>query len=110
MKLKIFALALLMSCVQVASAQVAAPRSTISIISSYTYYGDGDVIVTLSSPIEQCDGYWMVKADKGYTTNLAMLLSAFQTKMQIQVYGVPTNLWPGSTRKFCKLYSIDFIA
>lgn len=79
----------------------------VSII-SYNQYGDGDVIFRLKKTMPPCTGYWLTKSDAGFQANLSMLVSAFQAKTQVKVYGSPALKWKGSSGVYCKLYSLQY--
>jgi hypothetical protein len=78
-------------------------------VSSYNQYGTGDVVFKVANPIAECsDGYWLAKSDVGFQANLAMIISAYQIKNPVLIYGLPDQLWSGSSGKYCKLYSVEF--
>jgi hypothetical protein len=90
-----------------AQATVPSPISNISAVYSYNQYGNGDVVFKINNPVPDCiDGYWLTKTDAGFQANMATILLAFQANTSILVHGAPTQLWSGSTGKYCKLYAI----
>lgn len=52
------------------------------------------------------DGYWITKSDVGFSANLALIFSTYQAKSNIWIYGIPTQVWSGSSGIYCKLYQI----
>jgi hypothetical protein len=90
-----------------AQAALQSPSTTLSAVYSYNQWGNGDVAFKVANPIPECiDGYWLTKADAGFQTNMATILLAFQGNTSVVIYGIPSQLWSGSTGKYCKLYSI----
>ena len=82
-------------------------NSTITSLISYNQYGNGDVVIFTKEKTSACSsGYWITKNDIGFSGNLSMLLSAYQTKSKILIYGLPDNMWKASSGKYCKLYQI----
>lgn len=85
------------------------PISKIASVTSYAQYGPGDVIFSIENSIPECtNGYWLKKSDPGFQANLSMLIAAYQAKSKVVVYGLPAEIWPGSSGKFCHLYSITY--
>lgn len=79
-------------------------------VGSYNDYGDGDVIFKIQTPIQQCPGgYWLTKSDAGFSADLSLILSAYQAKNDVIVYGLPSQIWSGSSTNYCKLYSIRLL-
>ena len=82
----------------------ASSSSTVILIESYNNFGNGDVYFKISNPTAACsDGYWLTKTDLGFSTNMAILLSAYQVKSIVRIVGFPDQRWSGSAGKFCKL-------
>jgi hypothetical protein len=78
--------------------------STVVLVESYNSYGGGDVFFKIASPAVACaDGYWLTKADPGFTANMAIIVSAYQAKSPVRAAGLVNQLWAGSGGKFCKL-------
>lgn len=107
-KLAISILAL-MSLRAIAVGYIPTDSTTISNIYSYTNYGNGDVAFRVANPIDECShGYWFNKDDAGFSANLTMIIAAYQAKSTVKIYGLPDQLWAGSSGKYCKLYNIQF--
>jgi len=82
----------------------ASSSSTVTLIESYNNYGNGDVYFKIANPTAACsDGYWLTKTDLGFSTNMAILLSAYQAKSTVRIVGFSDQRWSGSAGKFCKL-------
>jgi hypothetical protein len=81
----------------------------VSFVASYNGYGGGDVIFGVVNSIPECAGYWITKDDPGFKANLSMLLSAYLTKVPVEVYASPDQLWSGSTAPHCKVYSFRML-
>jgi hypothetical protein len=82
----------------------ASSSSNVILIESYNNYGNGDVYFKISNPTTACsDGYWLTKTDLGFSTNMAILLSAYQAKSIVRIVGFSDQRWSGSAGKFCKL-------
>lgn len=80
----------------------------ITYLSSYNQYAGGDVVFSVANPIAGCEnGFWLSKADAGFNANLSMLLSSYQTKNPVKIYGLSDQIWGGSAGKFCKMYLIE---
>ncbi len=110
MKLKIV-LSLLFAVISPSSfsENVYATNTRITYVNAYHDYGNGDVTFKVASPHPSCsDGYWLNKDNNpGYSATLALIVSSFHAKSNMHVYGDATKLWPGSSGKYCKLYSIE---
>jgi hypothetical protein len=79
-------------------------NSTVVLIESYNSAGGGDVTFKIANPTIACsDGYWLTKSDPGFSTNMAILISAYHAKSVVRVVGLSNQLWSGSGGKFCKL-------
>lgn len=105
---KLCLLILFISNIANANNYVGVNNTKIIRVSSYNQYGNGDVVFVIENPIAQCSGgYWITKDDKGFNANLSMILSAYQAKNPVTIFGLPDQLWSGSSGKFCKLYNID---
>ena len=91
----------------VAQNYVATGDTKIIRINSYNQFGDGDVTVDVETPIPQCPhGYWLTTTDQGFNANLSLILAAYQAGNTVKVWGLPDQLWPGSSGTVCKLYSV----
>ncbi len=85
------------------------PQSTIATINSYSEYGGGDVHFTIASPSTKCpNGYWLRKTDPGFQANLSMVIAAYQAKSIIRINGLLNELWPGTTGRACRVYSVSY--
>ncbi|MES1190001.1 MAG: hypothetical protein ABUS47_02855 [Steroidobacter sp.] len=82
--------------------------TTINFLLSYNSYGSGDVIFKLANPTSDCVGYWITKTDAGFSANMAMLLTAYQTKTSVVIDATTDQMWPGSVNGYCKLYDIRY--
>jgi hypothetical protein len=84
------------------------PSTTISSISSYEAFGDGDVIFTVSNPPSGVSGFWLSPNDKGFKNVLASLLAARTNGLPIIINFDDSVLWTGSGSIFYKVYNIAF--
>ncbi len=85
------------------AAEEDSPVSGIDQIYSYSVYGGGDVIVKLESNGSSCPGgYWLKKTDGGFTSNLSMVIAAYQAKTQVQIGGDTSDAWGGSGSNHCR--------
>ena len=92
------------------SATEASISSKVKEIYSYSEYGGGDVIVKLESNSVNCsDGYWLKKIDPGFQVNVSMLIAAYQANNQLVLKGHTDQMWPGSSGKFCHVYSVNYM-
>ncbi|WP_330960985.1 hypothetical protein [Photobacterium sp. 53610] len=83
--------------------------STIKEVTSYSEYGDGDVVFKLASPEATCpSGYWLRKTDPGFQANLSMVIAAYQAKTSVMAFGLPDEIWSGSKGKYCRMYAISY--
>ncbi|MEZ9526794.1 hypothetical protein [Enterovibrio norvegicus] len=97
------------SSLAINSDYVGSSTSTIVIVNSYSEYGGGDVYFTLASPADECpNGYWMRKTDPGFQANLSMVIAAYQAKSSVRIYGLPDEMWSGTSGKACRLYAISY--
>lgn len=105
---KVLALLFVLSCSSSYAATVSSPVTKVNYLSSYNQYGGGDVVFSVENPAGGCEnGFYLSKSDPGFSQNLAMILSAYQAKNPVTVYGLSDQIWPGSAGKFCKLYLIE---
>jgi len=82
---------------------------TIQELITFPEYGDGDVIVKVDdgASIAECaDGFWLSPNQNGFNSNLSFLLSAFQAGNNVKIHAHTSQLWPGSSGKYCKIYQI----
>ncbi len=105
---KILCSALFVAAQASAQTYVGSAPSKIVSITSHNKYGGGDVIFSLEHSSAECQsGYWLTSTDAGFKADLSLLLAAYQAKNTVVIYGIPTEIWPGSSSgKFCKLYSV----
>ena len=85
-------------------AQVNAGPSTILSHSMFSYatFGNGDVIFQLTqNPLPQCYGFWLRSSDPGFRTHVAIVLSVIQAQGEITVTAEDSDVWTGSTAKYC---------
>ncbi len=87
------------------------PDAKIIAMETYTEYGNGDVIFSISPSEATCsDGYYLRKVDPGYDANLSMLMAAYHADTMVVVRGRNTDRWDGAPDKdFCKVYSIRYV-
>jgi hypothetical protein len=79
-------------------------ETTITKIYTYTQIGGGDVLVLVANPATNCaDGFWLSPLDDGFKSTLSSLLAAHRAGSKVQIYGLDTQLWPGSSGAFCRL-------
>ena len=107
-----FVLAIIMSTFALSSfagSYIGSLETKINAVISYSEFGDGDVIFTIENPIPECShGYWLKKVDPGFQANLSMVIAAYQAKNPVVIYGIPEEIWPGSSGKACHLYNIKY--
>jgi len=83
---------------QLANATQVAAVGIVGQISTYTTFGNGDVVFTLSSTAPGCtNGFWLRPTDEGFKFALAALLEAKATGSTLQVDALDTDLWAGGT-------------
>lgn len=57
-----------------------------------------------------CDGgFWLSPLDKGFKSNLALVLWGHSISASVVVYGQSDQLWPGSGAKYCRVYAVGVI-
>ena len=94
----------LLSCALLAGSHVAvaalvsSPKGSITRIVTYTTFGGGDVVFTLSAPLVGCYGFWLRPTDAGFKNNLATLLAAYHNRTQLVASGYNDQTWAGSRR------------
>jgi hypothetical protein len=90
-----------------ADAAVVHATGSVTVLLTYANFGNGDVMVRLSSNHPSCvDGYWLSPSQPGFKTNLAFLLAARAAGEAVLIGAEDTLLWPGSTGRYCR---IDFV-
>ncbi|MCP4414054.1 MAG: hypothetical protein GY808_15955, partial [Gammaproteobacteria bacterium] len=71
-------------------------NTTIKLVSSYSAYGNGDVILHTSETTPGCtNGYWLKSSDPGFSSNLDLAMQAMARKARVDVLGHPEEKWPG---------------
>lgn len=108
-KLKVFAAVLMVavSCAAYAIDDWTVPTK-ITRIFSYNQFGGGDVVFTVANPTTNCPGgYWITKADPGFSANYAAILGSYLSQNSVRVVGQPDQLWTGSSSVICKVYVIS---
>ncbi len=77
----------------------------ISALTSYTTYGNGDVLFEMEQLPASCNGgFWLKKDDPGFSSNLSIVLSAFHAGATIKAAGYDTELWPAaSSANYCRV-------
>ena len=72
---------------------------------------DGDVAIVVTNPGPGCEGgYWLRKSNtEGYRNTVSFLLSAFHANATVQFGAISTEVWSGSSAKFCRLDQIALI-
>lgn len=88
------------------AAKVNTATTTVKEIFSYSTIDNGSTIFTVNNPISTCAGFWLDAADPGFRSNLSVLLSAYQVSSPIIAYGESSQLFSGSSAKYCKLTTI----
>lgn len=83
-------------------------KVAISALSSFSDYGGGDVIFTITTVVSGCEaGYWLRPADAGFDRNLAAVMSAHLAGRPIIVLAHDNQLWSGSPGKYCRVHLIS---
>ena len=78
-------------------------------IQTYLTYGDyqnGDVIFTISPTIDTCTGVWVYHSQPGAKTIVATMLAAKLLDKKVLIYVDDSDVWPGSSSKYCKVYTM----
>jgi hypothetical protein len=105
---KVILLIILLLGTNVVEAAEASQSTSITRFISYNKFGGGDVVFRIANPTANCFGYWISKGDAGFSTNLSLILAAYQTKTKVKVTGLTDQKWPGSSSFWCKLYAIEY--
>jgi hypothetical protein len=75
---------------------------------TYSDFGGGDVMFKVDLPIAGCEGgFWLRPSDAGFKANLATLLLAYTTKVNLRVWAYNDQLWTGSGAPTCRLYLLS---
>lgn len=103
----------MLAALPVGAASVNSGTTTIKEIYSYADAGEsGDVVFTVNeaSPIgsSECVGFWMDSSAPGFKNNLSFLLSAYHAASPVLIYSKDTDLFPGSSGKYCRMTIIRF--
>ncbi|MFL0805248.1 MAG: hypothetical protein K6L81_16160 [Agarilytica sp.] len=77
----------------------------ISALTSYSTYGNGDVLFEMETLPSGCNGgFWLKKDDPGFSGNLSIVLSAFHAGTTVKAAGYDTELWPAApTVNYCRV-------
>ncbi|MEP2103975.1 MAG: hypothetical protein ABJP02_17750 [Parasphingorhabdus sp.] len=79
-------------------------KATIATLYSYSDYGGGDVVFTITTAVPGCDaGYWLRPTDPGFDRNLAAVMSAHLAGRPIIVLAHDDQLWSSSPGKYCRV-------
>jgi hypothetical protein len=82
--------------------------TTITQVSTYSIYGDGDVLIKTERNISDCgSGFWLRPSDPGFSSNLSLAIQALTHNMTVNVLGVPADKWPGSSGTVCRLHVLE---
>jgi len=74
---------------------------------SYPEYGGGDFVFQTNISVPNCEGgFFMKQTDPGFKTSVAAVLSAQASGKTVVVWAEDSDLWPGSSDKTCRLYTI----
>ena len=80
---------------------VGSGQTIITQVHAYPEFGGGDVIFVVRDSSPECgNGYWLSKSDPGFAATLSLILSGYQAKNSLAVYGLPGQMWDGSTGSF----------
>ena len=102
MKLNIFMLLLFFS--SIASGALQTATSKIDTLSTYSTFGNGDVVFQLDVQITECEGgFWLRESDPGFKSNLSLLLSAFHADTKLSLAAHTDQLWNGAATKYCRI-------
>ena len=72
-------------------------------------YEAGEVVFKLSSSVLGCEkGFWFKSSDSAANLAESILLSARVTHESVKAIGETTDLWPGSSGKYCRLKRISY--
>jgi hypothetical protein len=94
------------SAAPVRAAQVTSTGTIVRLV-SYSNYGNGDVVVFVSSTHSTCSaGYWVSPSQPGYKTILAHLMLVKSTGESVIFWADNALLWPGSSGSYCRIESI----
>jgi hypothetical protein len=112
MKKKFLAIGVIASwlvCFAADAAIYGTSASTVSTVDSYTQFGGGDVIFTLSSNSLQSScpsGFWIHGTDVGAKTAVGELLAAFHAAKPVLVWADTAIIWTGSASPACQVWEI----
>ncbi|WP_210330305.1 hypothetical protein [Aliikangiella sp. G2MR2-5] len=104
---KYLAMAILLFSANAYSENESTDLTKINSVISYSTYGSGDVIFKVENPSTNCYGYWINKNDMGFNANLTIIIAAYQAKNTVVAKGLTDEKWAGSSKNWCKLYSIS---
>lgn len=112
-KLRNFLMGLILLCASSASNAelVQGNVGLIKGIITYTTYNSGDVVVEVTSPLENCaNGFFVGGLDEGAKNVYAMLQAAYLTQKELYIYGNSTELWNGSSSgQYCHIYAVNYV-
>jgi hypothetical protein len=86
--------------------QTSVANVTVTRLYAYSEYGGGDVLFTVSQPPAGCDGLWLRPTDPGFKNLYAIILSAYVSRMTIEVTGQDDSIWSGSASRFCRVFGL----
>jgi hypothetical protein len=91
-----------------ASAMILTPPVRIKTFTTYTDYGNGDVVFLADTTFPGCDGFWLSPADAGFKQAYAALMMVKASDTSVVLYAYDTSLWPGSASvKYCRIRTIS---
>jgi hypothetical protein len=92
-----------------ATAAIVTPPAAVSITVSYAYtaYNGGDFVFSTSGAADGCGSGWYISsADPGYKAAVSTVLTAQASGSFVIVYGDNTQLWSGSSGKYCHVQAV----
>lgn len=108
MKKRIVFLIILLFIISNASAYEVSGVGTVTGITTYLDYGNGDVIFQTTNNGSGISGFWLDPQAEGFKQNLALLMLAKSTGASVRIY-YDTVRWPGSGGYYYRVYCISML-
>jgi hypothetical protein len=86
------------------AAEVAAAAGRVVHLYAFTDFGNGDVVFTTQTVPSTCqDGFWVRMTDPGAKTTVAQIMAAFHSGVAMHIWASDTDIWSGSSGRFCRV-------
>jgi hypothetical protein len=87
-------------------AAIVAGTGSVTVILTYTDFGNGDFVFRISNQPAGCSGFWISPQQPGYKTSVAYVLQARASGELVLVGADNAQLWTGSSGQWCK---VDYV-